>query len=187
MGIIITTCEECTGNEKTRRAVEILFKREQLLYDIENIGYVVSDLVGGEDDPDTLHPRHLTADIGQDGNIDRVTRVLNLAMSEAVEALYPYTKHELPADTEPLDDVLEEPGEYRLVLYVPDGFSPTTVRYLRDLVHELLVCRVLADWLSLTSPAAAPTWEARAASALDKAKEAVTARTGRTRRPMKPF
>lgn len=187
MGIIITTDNGRQCSEKPKRTVEMRFKREQLLYDIENMGYVVSDLIGGADDPETLHARHLTADIGQDGNIDRVTRVMNLAMSEAAEALYPYTKHDLPEDTEPLDDVLEETEEYRLVLHVPDGFSPTTLRYLRDLIHELLVCRVLADWLSLTSPAAADTWESRAASALEKAKQAVTARIGRTRRPLKPF
>ena len=75
------------------------FKREELLYDIRNNAYVEGDVMQAK----TEHDRHQVQDIGEDGNIDRVTRVLDLAHAECEEALFPYTKENVEQESE-MDD-----------------------------------------------------------------------------------
>lgn len=167
---------------KNKKHVTLIFKRSELLYDIGNYGFVVSDIMPEE----TEHARHQIADITQDGNIDRVTRVLNLAFSECVEALYPFSKSDVVCGTQ-LDDVLTEPNEYVMELSVPSDFSETTLKLLENYIHEYLVCRVLSDWLGITYPQSAAVWEAKAQLLKGKMRSSLTSRAGRLRRRLKPW
>ena len=63
-----------------KKNVKLVFRREQLLYDIGNYAFVEGDLLGD----DAEHIAHQVKDIVEDGNVDRVTRVLNLAHTECV-------------------------------------------------------------------------------------------------------
>ena len=81
------------------KTVKMTFKREELLYDIRNNAYVEGDVMQAK----TEHDRHQVQDIGEDGNIDRVTRVLDLAHAECEEALFPYTKENVEQESE-MDD-----------------------------------------------------------------------------------
>lgn len=185
------------------KTVKLTFKREELLYDIRNNAYVEGDVMQAK----TEHDRHQVQDIGEDGNIDRVTRVLDLAHAECEEALFPYTKENVEQETE-MDDtptfvepVEETPaeeftneitdakptGDYVIRLLVPDEYSKTTVRLIVRYIHEYMVCRVLADWLSITNPPAAANWKAKQDEELEGMKEAVNFRTGRVRRTQTPF
>ena len=65
------------GQER-KKSVRLTFKREELLYDIRNNAYVEGDVMQVND----AHDRHQVQDIGEEGNIDRVTRVLDLAHAE---------------------------------------------------------------------------------------------------------
>ena len=136
-----------TGLTARTKTVKLLFKRSELLYDIKNYAYVEGDVM----QVNTEHDRHQVQDIGETGNIDRVTKVLDLAYAESVEALFPYTKQDVeqvtemdnmptvvydeepPAD-EGSDEVFtnEKPDEtksqdYEIQLLVPDAYSKTTV------------------------------------------------------------
>lgn len=185
------------------KTVKLTFKREELLYDIRNNAYVEGDVMQAK----TEHDRHQVQDIGEDGNIDRVTRLLDLAHAECEEALFPYTKENVEQETE-MDDtptfvepVEETPaeeftneipdakptGDYVIRLLVPDEYSKTTVRLIVRYIHEYMVCRVLADWLSITNPPAAANWKAKQDEALEGMKEAVNFRTGRVRRTQTPL
>lgn len=185
------------------KTVKLTFKREELLYDIRNNAYVEGDVMQAK----TEHDRHQVQDIGEDGNIDRVTRLLDLAHAECEEALFPYTKENVDQETE-MDDtptfvepVEETPaeeftneipdakptGDYVIRLLVPDEYSKTTVRLIVRYIHEYMVCRVLADWLSITNPPASANWKAKQDEALEGMKEAVNFRTGRVRRTQTPF
>ena len=88
-----------TGMVARTKTVKMTFKREELLYDIRNNAYVEGDVMQAK----TEHDRHQVQDIGEDGNIDRVTRVLDLAHAECAEALFPYTKENVEQETE-MDD-----------------------------------------------------------------------------------
>lgn len=197
-----------TGMVARTKTVKMTFKREELLYDIRNNAYVEGDVMQAK----TEHDRHQVQDIGEDGNIDRVTRLLDLAHAECEEALFPYTKEDVEQETE-MDDTptYVEPtadaggtvadmemftddmtaskptGDYVIRLLVPDEYSKTTVRLIVRYIHEYMVCRVLSDWMSITNPPAAANWKAKQDEALEGMREAVNFRTGRIRRTQTPF
>lgn len=173
----------CGGGRPQTQTVTLIFKRSELVYDAENYSFVEGDIMKTDDE----HDRHQVFDIGQDGNIDRVTRILNLAHTECVEMLYPYTKTEIPDEQEVLDDILEAPEEYDIELDLPEGFSLTTVKLLKNLIHEYFVCRVLADWLSITKPESKAHWEEKLANIKYKIQTSLVSRIGKVRRKLKPF
>lgn len=150
----------CNGNDGRtdgdKRVVLLKFYRSQLLYDIKNYAYVEADVMG----EDRQHAQHVTADIGEEGNVDRVTRILAVVHSAARELLYPLTKEE-PIEEE-IDDCLFAPDYYLIELRVPLTMSRTTMHLLSRLIHEYMVYCVLADWLSITNPDAAVQWRAKA-------------------------
>lgn len=173
----------CCGKEPKHKDATLTFKRAELIYDASNYSFVEADILPEGDEC----RRHQVFDIRQDGNVDRVTRVLNMAHAECVEMLYPYTKEEIPDEQEALDDVLTEPEVYEIKLTLPEGFSLTTLRMLEHLIHEYLVCRVLADWMSITNPEGEANWEKKFTTLRNKIKSSLVSRTGKVRRKLKPF
>lgn len=161
--------------------VTLTFKREELLYDCKNLAYVEGDVMRVE----TEHDRHQVMDIGEDGNIDRVTRVLDLYFAHCVELCYPFSK--VPFNEVNLDDTLEERQSYELKLLVPCDFSYTTVELVRRLIHELLVYRVMADWMSITKPSSEENWLKKIEELEGRLKGALHSRIGKIRRGMSPF
>ena len=167
-------------DSKTVQAL-LLFKREQLIYDIRNLAYVEGDIMP----EDQQHERHTVQDIGEAGNIDRVTRVLNLAHSECVEWLYPFTKRRINNDC--LDDRLREKKVYSIYMTVPKDFSQTTLNAIEELVHEYLVCSALADWLSIANPKKAAVWKEKMEDLKTSIKNKPRLRRGRLRIGKHPF
>lgn len=157
------------------------FKRDQLLYDIANYAYIEGHVM----ETDNTHQRHTVQDVGEDGNVDRVTRVLDLNVAKCREMLYPLIKHEIHRHE--LDDMLKETPAYGMVLNLPHGFSQTTLNLLERLIHEYLVCKSVADWMSITNPAKAPTWETKAQDAESEIRTCLHARIARVRRRCHPF
>lgn len=167
-------------DSKTIEAV-LLFKREQLIYDIRNVAYVEGDIMP----ENQQHERHTVQDIGEEGNIDRVTRVLNLAHSECVEWLYPFTKRRIYKDC--LDDRLTEKKVYSIFMTVPKDFSQTTLNAIEELVHEYLVCSVIADWLSIANTKKAAVWKEKMEELKTAIKNKPRLRRGRLRIGKHPF
>lgn len=172
----------CATGAETRKSATITLLRSELLYDIGNSAYVTGELVGEENE----HAHHLVTDVTQDGNIDRVTRMLDLAFADLEEKLYPYTKGDVEDGAE-ADDKMGETEKYVLSLSLPETFSATTLRLVAKLAHEFLVCRVLNDWLGVTSPENAAVWAERSESVGERLRAALTSRSKAFRRKMKPF
>lgn len=164
------------------KTVTLTFKRDEILYDCKNYAYVEGDTMKTQDE----HDRHQVMDIGEDGNIDRVTRVLDLAFADCVELCYPYSKVEVE-DVTALDDTLQERDALVLNMLVPDDFSQTTVELLRRLIHELLVYKVMADWTSHTKPESEAKWTKKAEDVEEKITSSLNYRVGRVRRTLTPF
>ncbi|MDO4929623.1 MAG: hypothetical protein Q4E59_00660 [Bacteroidales bacterium] len=174
----------CCGQTEETREVTLSFLRTELLYDIQNNSYVEGDVMDAGDDE---HRRHPVMDVAEDGNVDRVTRILNLAHAEAVEMLYPYTKEEIPEDQAALDDTLEEPEQYDIVMTLPVSFSLTTVKKLRELIHEYMVCRVMEDWMGITNSGSKEEWAERLEKVRGKIQTTLVSRLNRVRRKLSPF
>ena len=135
---------------------------------------------------DNEHAKHQVFDIAQDGNIDRVNRILDLAHAECVEMMYPYTKE--PCDNEEVqDNSLSVKEQYQISMLVPDDFSKSTVSLITKLVHEYMVCRVLADWMSITNPSSQSNWQSKLDSIEEQIRNHLNARCGRVRRAQTPF
>ena len=168
--------------QRLRNEVTLRFEREALLYDIKNYCYIEGDTMERQDE----HAKHQVFDVGETGNIDRVTRVLDLAFSNCVDICYPYTKKELCHHAS-RDNELEEEDEYVMKMSVPEGFSETSVTYLSKLIHELLVYKVMADWMSITKPESKANWQEKAEATEQEIMSMLNRRTGRVRRPLSPF
>lgn len=164
------------------KTVTLTFGRKSLLYDISNISFVEGDVMNVEDE----HSRHQTIDISQDGNVDRVTRTLDLAYCECKEFLYPYTKEECE-DGYSGDNGFEETENYVIKMSIPPKFSKTTYDLLLNLIHEYMICRVLYDWLGITDPQAASKWREKYEAIEKRIRACVGNRIGRTRIRQSPF
>lgn len=169
------------GQGNGRKRVTLLFDRDQLLYDVGNLAYTESHIMP----EDAEHSRHVTADVTQEGNVDRVTRVLDLVHADAIEVLYPYTRSETGVCHELRDDLTDR-QTYEIDMYVPESFSDTTANVLEKLIHEWMVAAVLGEWLSITNAAAAQKWKDRAA---EMRREVMSRKNtcGVLRRRMHPF
>lgn len=169
-------CTPCNGSTSAdssdTRTVRLKFVRSQLLYDIKNYAYVEGDVMGEE----RQHAQHVLVEIGEEGNVDRVSRILSVVHAAVIELLYPWTKSK-PVEEE-IDDCLWAPEEYVVELHVPSDVSRTTLHLLSRLIHEYMVYRVLADWLSITNPVAAANWAAKAAATEEEIEEAKTTHKG---------
>lgn len=172
------------NGDRTKTAV-LTFLRSELLNDLDQYGFVEGD-VQRADAEHLLHGKHQTQDITQDGNIDLVTRWLDLELARCREALFPYTKNPV-MDNVALDDVLNETQTYVIYMTVPEDFSDTTLIFLEQLIHNLLVYWVLYKWLSITKPEGADKWLALAKEGEEEIKGTLARRVGRTRRPVRPF
>ena len=174
-------CSKKTEDE-AKYNVTLEFKRSEILYDIENYAYVEADIMKTEDE----HDKHQLFDVGQDGNVDLVTRVLSLAHRECVEMLYPYTKSE-PVDGTVLDDTLESPEVYIVEMSLPGQFSHTTVKLLKQLIHKYIVCRVMSEWVGITKPTSAEYWFGLLEQTKERIKTALMSRRTRLRRRQSIF
>ena len=178
-------------NRDNTKTVVLTFLRSELLNDLDGYGFVEGDVMNTGDPKVEAHEhlrhgRHQTQDITQDGNIDLVTRWLNLKLAWCREALFPYTKSPV-MDNVTLDDVLHEPNTYSIAMTVPEDFSETTVTYLEELIHNLLVWWVLYYWFSITKPEGAEKWLASAKGAEDDIKGALARGCGKVYRRMSPI
>lgn len=171
------------SSSSDNRIVTLKFKRSELLYDVSNYSFVEADILP----QDAEHVKHQVFDIVQDGNVDRVTRIINLAISECVEMLYPYTRQDIGGQAKELNDILIEPEEYVISLSLPSTFSMTTVDLLENLIHEFLVCRVLEDWLSITLPQSMERWSNKVLGLKDRIRTSLVSRTGKVQRKLKPW
>lgn len=181
----------CIYNNKDRtKTVALTFYRSELLNDLDQYGFVEGDTQKGSGEQKELehldHGKHQTLDITQEGNIDIVTRKLDLKFAWCRETLFPYTKEPV-TDGLALDDVLSNPDAYTITMTVPDDFSDTTAKWLEQLIHNLLVWWALYYWLSMTKPEAADKWLALAKDAETELEKSKSRLCGRLKRPLRPF
>lgn len=176
---------DCRCKKAQSKSIVLAFLREELLYDIGEYAFVEGDVMPVKDE----HERHQVIDVTQDGNVNLVTRILNLAHTEVVELLYPYTKEEIK-DGERLDDVPEEQDEYIIEMTVPETVSRKSLLHLRNLIHDYMVARVLHEWMGITNvinPHSKLNWEEKIESIREKIRRALKWRVKPIRLSMHPF
>ena len=83
-------CSESCYNSDSRDTkdyikVTLEFHRSELLYDIKNYAYIEGHVWGEENQ----HAQHTLVEIGEEGNVDRVNRMLGEAHAAVIEMLFP--------------------------------------------------------------------------------------------------
>lgn len=174
----------CDGCVKIKdKKATIKYKVSEIIYDVNNLAWIEGDIMSDDEG----HKKHQLVDITQQGNIDRVKRVLDMAFAEIVEMLYPHTKAEIKEDDLMLDNIPEEVDSYILELHLPSNYSITTLNLLKNYIHEYLVMRVLQDWLLIVYPDKAVKYDAKLEFVNNKIKNTTLSRMMPVRRKLKPF
>lgn len=176
-------CYNPEARTRSKRDETIVLHRDRILYDIENYGYVEGHVLGEENQ----HAQHTLTDIGQEGNLDLVSRMLTSAFRQVVRLLSPYTDTDDTTQGGSQCNCPDEPEAYELHMQVPATMPASAIRALASEVHDYMVARVLSDWMAMTNPQGAGRWEAKAQVAQANIEELRTARTGTLTRPLQPF
>ena len=114
-----------TSTKVREKRATLKFSTEEILHDIANMAYVEGDLIDGGNE----HAAHQVRDICEDGNRERVLRVVDMAVAQCRERLYPYTREDAEDGTE-LDNAPDEKEEHVISMLLPEDFSKTTLDYL---------------------------------------------------------
>ena len=128
-------------------------KKSALLYDIANIAYIIAHTSEGD-----THVLHTVTDICEEGNRDRVARVLDLAYSKASVALSPVIDSQrlhFPSDYSKIMRTYEVPIRKGL------RFPPQLYLKILETVREYMVSMVIADWLGLINKSKGGYWEVK--------------------------
>lgn len=160
-------------------------KQSALLYDISNLAYIIADT--HEENNFSIHR---IRDICEDGNIDRVARILGLAYSNIVNLLKPV----LTGDSLALNhDTSRKVRDYEFRFSTSRQFSisPETKITIKETIREYMVTFVLADWLAVTFPEIADVWKYKAEAAYtrltDILQSIVSTLSGTFKRRLSPF
>ena len=144
--------------------------KKALLYDISNMAYMIADTGYSSD-----HSLHKVRDVCEDGNIDRVARILGLAFADIVNILHPLA---ISPEWREDKDFSAKPGNYEIIFRSGSrGACHVTVEQkmkIKETSHEYMVAMVLADWLEMTLPEAADVWKDRALEAKSNLEEIVS-------------
>lgn len=167
------------------KEASLMFHTQEILDDVAQLAFVEGDVMPAESN----HERHQVQDIVEDGNRDRVMRVIDLAVAELTNMMYPYSK--MPSDDgEYRVNHLMERDMYVIDLTLPDDFAESTLSYLNKLMHEFIVCRVMDDWMSITNlgnKESALNWTQRIEDLQSRIGSAMNTRIRRVRRSQTPF
>ena len=177
------SCECGVSISADKSTVRMSFRRSEIIYHIANDAFIVRQANNAGVD---------VSDLCADGNIDHVERIMRLTMSAIVERLYSATKselselppaedgngYELKGECECADDCFDK--VFVMTLRVSNA-SATTMRYIYNVVKELLICSILADWLQVVAPQLSEVWMAKAQAADSELASAINRRLGAAR------
>lgn len=156
-------------------------KSDEILADIRSAAWLESELHSDLD----RHRRHQMADICEPDNVERVWRVLGIAIAEIRLALI---KIITPCEVQLLVNELERPSEWLFTLRF--RIAPDVMEFLKKKIHEYLVAMVMADRAAVIIPQCAGIWQERAAETLSALRSlAATTRPpyAPVRRPLWPM
>ena len=131
---------------------KLCIKAREVLAEVRSAGWLKSEL-----HPElNRHRRHEMADICEAGNIERVWRVLSVAVAEVRLSLLKMLcqdKHFSHADD------LEQPDSwhFRFLFHLPKDI----LGFIKEKIHEYMVAAVMADRTGVVIPEASAVWHER--------------------------
>lgn len=177
-------------NKKNKAMVELL--KDELVFDIKNTAYIFADsYVNADVDVKQLKNAF---DIGEEGNRDKLARILDTAVEDCREMLFRFTKHEMGNSTfesneweECIGSPTNDEDAYYLAMILPNAFSYTSLHTIAVYIHDFIVNQCLYEWMMLILPEAADRFWALAEDKKQKIKDASNRSAGRSRIRLHPF
>lgn len=158
---------------------ELCIRSEEVLADIRSAAWLEQELHPELD----RHRRHQMADICEPDNVERVWRVLGIAIAEIRLTLLRILKPR--GDLLPANE-LERPSGWRFAFR--QRIAPDVMEFLKEKIHEYLVAMVMADRAAVIIPQCAPIWQERTAETLSALRTSASCSDLRpVRRPLLPM
>ena len=166
--------------------------KHEIVHDIKNTAYTYADSISSSvADPHLIHNIY---DVGEDGNRDRLARILDSAVEDCREMLYRYTKMEMLGggfDSDEWEECIGSPTNeeeaYYLALRMPKGFSKTSVHTMMVYIHDYIVYQCLYEWMMIVYPDGADRFWALAEEKQQKIKDASNRSAVKARIALHPF
>ncbi len=131
--------------------------KSELVYDIKNTAYSFAD--SQRKDNVDEHTLHQVFDVGEDGNRDKLARILDSAVEDCREVLFRFCKMYMRGsgfDSNEWEECIGSPTNeeeaYYIAMMMPNGFSKTSVHTLTVYVHDYIVNQSLYEWMMLVYP-----------------------------------
>lgn len=167
--------KKCFMSRDHRHAMIELHK-DELVHDVKNTAYIVANSLEGQGvDNARLHNLY---DVGEDGNREKLARMLDSAVEDCKERLFHYTRRlgRCAFASDEWEEVTGSPENddeaYYLCLNTADNVSATSIRTMAVYAHDYVVYNVLKEWAVLVYPDVAERMAALAAKSDEKLKEA---------------
>lgn len=166
--------------------------KDELVFDIKNTAYSFAD---SQRTPDVdEHTLHQVFDVAEDGNRDKLARILDSAVEDCRELLYRFTKVEMLGggfDSNEWEECVGAPCNhehaYYLAMRMPQGFSKTSVHTMTVYIHDYIVNQALYEWLMIVYPSGADRFWALKEEKKQKIKDASNRSARRCRISLHPF
>lgn len=172
--------------------VMIELQKKELVFDIKNTAAAYADSISSS--VEDSHLIHNVYDVGEDGNRDKLARILDSAVEDCKELLYRFTKMEMLGSgfysnewEECIGSPTNEEESYYLAMRMPNGFSQTSVHTMTVYIHDYIVNQCLYEWLMIVYPDGADRFWSLAEEKKQKMKDASNRSAVRTRITLHPF
>lgn len=173
--------------------VMIELEKKELVYDIRNTAFAFADSYASQKNMDAKQLKNVF-DVSEEGNRDKLARILDSAVEDCREMLFRFTKVEMYCGgfdsnewAECIGSPTNEEEAYYLALRMPNGFSKTSVHTMTVYIHDYIVNQCLYEWLMIVFPDGADRFWALAEDKKQKIKDASNRSAGRVRIALHPF
>lgn len=167
-------------------------QKSELVYDIKNTAYSFADSISSN--VKDSHELHNVYDVAEDGNRDRLARILDSSVEDCVDLLFRFTKNQMNGggfDSNEWEECVGSPTNeedaYYLAMVVPEDFSKTSVHSMTVYIHDYIVYQSLYEWMVLVYPDGADRFKLLAEEKKQKIKDASNRSAGRARIRLHPF
>lgn len=143
--------------------VEFILITEEILQDIKNEGFIQSSVVD-----ETTEVKTVLQDIAERTNIEKVRRELDLAVSELIDALYPFTRDIQEFPLQASTDIYTETEVYRISLRLPHDFAQVSIDLMKKLCHEYAKARCMQEFTRVVLPQMSESWQIKSGELLQQ-------------------
>lgn len=166
--------------------------KKELIYDIKNTAFIFADSYSNPN-VDAKQLKNVF-DVSEEGNMDKLARILDSAVEDCREMLFRFTKMEMLGGGFDSDEWAEcigspanEEENYYLAMRMPQGFSKTSVHTMTVYIHDYIVNQCMYEWLMVVFPDGADRFWALAEDKKQKIQAASNRSANRPRIALHPF